>query len=199
MDYYHNLITEKSWKRLQELKRQYKFILIGGWAVYLYAKMQKSKDIDFICNYEELEKLRSEYDLIKNERLKKYEIHAGEFDVDIYTPFFSDLGIPPEEIEKMSITVEGFKVPTAEVLLILKQKAYRNRAGSTKGEKDRIDIISLLGSVNFKKYAELLKKFGVEKYNEDLKQILKSTRQVEELKMSEHAFAGFRKKILSQL
>ena len=88
MDYYHNLITEKSWKKLQELKRQHRFILIGGWAVYLYAKMQKSKDIDIICDYEELEKLRSKYDLIKNDRLKKYEIHAGEFDIDIYTPFF---------------------------------------------------------------------------------------------------------------
>lgn len=99
----------------------------------------------------------------------------------------------------MSITVEGFNVPTAEVLLILKQKAYQNRAGSTKGEKDRIDIISLLNSVNFKKYAELLKKFGVEKCSGDLKQILQSTRQVEELKMSEHAFAGFRKKQLARI
>lgn len=199
MDYYHNLITEKSWKKLQELKRQHRFILIGGWAVYLYAKMQKSKDIDFICDYEELEKLRSKYDLIKNERLKKYEIHAGEFDIDIYTPFFSDLSIPPEEIEKMAITIDGFKVPTAEALLILKQKAYQNRAGSSKGEKDRIDIISLLDSVDFKKYAELLKKFDEEKYNEDLRRILQNTRQVHELNMSEHAFASFRKKILGKL
>lgn len=199
MDYYHSLITEKSWKKLQELKRQHRFILIGGWAVYLYAKMQKSKDIDFICDYEELSKLRAEYDLIKNDRLKKYEIHVGEFDIDIYTPFFSELGVPPEEIEKMTTTVEGFRVPEIEALLILKQKAYQNRAGSSKGEKDRIDIISLLGSVDFNKYVKLLKKFGEERFGQDLREILQSTRGVSELKMSEHAFAAFRKKILGQL
>lgn len=199
MDYYHSLITEKSWKKLQELKRRHRFILIGGWAVYLYAKMQKSKDIDFICDYEELSKLRAEYDLIKNDRLKKYEIHVGEFDIDIYTPFFSELGIPPEEIEKMTTIVEGFRIPEIEALLILKQKAYQNRAGSSKGEKDRIDIISLLGFVDFNKYVKLLKKFGEERFSQDLREILQSTRGVSELKMSEHTFAAFRKKILGQL
>ncbi len=48
MAYYHDLITEKSWRILQELKRQYQFILIGGWAVYLHASALKSKDIDII-------------------------------------------------------------------------------------------------------------------------------------------------------
>lgn len=45
MTYYNELITEKSWKKLQELKRKYKFILIGGWAVYVYTKTLKSKDV----------------------------------------------------------------------------------------------------------------------------------------------------------
>jgi hypothetical protein len=30
--YYHDLVTEKSWKLLLELHREYPFVLIGGWA-----------------------------------------------------------------------------------------------------------------------------------------------------------------------
>lgn len=199
MTYYNELITEKSWRKLQELQRKHKFILIGGWAVYVYARMLKSKDIDFICDYEELEKLRLEYDLVKNERLKKYEIHVGEFDIDIYTPFFSDLGIPPEDIMQLCTHVEGFTVPTAEALLILKQKAYENRSGSSKGEKDRIDIIALLNSVDFEKYKLLLEKYSEKKFLSGLIQILKTTRQVPELNMGEHVFSNFKKEILKKI
>ncbi len=115
MDYYHNLITEKSWQYLQTLKRHYNFILIGGWAVYLYGKALKSKDIDIICDYEELQKLKANFNLYKNDRLKKCEIHQGEFDVDIYLPFFSDLGLPVEEIQKKVRNIEGFLVPELEI------------------------------------------------------------------------------------
>lgn len=199
MTYYNDLITEKSWKKLQELKRKHKFILIGGWAVYLYTETLKSKDIDFICDYEELEKLRLEYDLIKNDRLKKYEIHAGEFDIDIYTPFFSDLGIPLEEIMELHTNIEGFSVLKPEALLILKQKAYQDRAGSAKGEKDRIDIIALLKFVDFEKYKTLIGKYGDKSYLTDLRQILKTTRQVDELGIGEHAFSGFKKEMLKKM
>jgi len=34
MQYYQDLITSKSFKILQDLKRNYKFILIGGWSVF---------------------------------------------------------------------------------------------------------------------------------------------------------------------
>jgi hypothetical protein len=35
-EFYHDLITEKSLKVLQDLKKKFDFILIGGWAIYLY-------------------------------------------------------------------------------------------------------------------------------------------------------------------
>lgn len=38
MPFYHNLITQKSWEVLKKLKAKYDFILIGGWAVFLYTK-----------------------------------------------------------------------------------------------------------------------------------------------------------------
>ena len=38
MEYWHDLIVEKSWNALQKIKREFNFILIGGWAIYLYTK-----------------------------------------------------------------------------------------------------------------------------------------------------------------
>jgi len=58
MEFYHELITEKSFKILQDLKRKFNFILIGGWAIYLYTKTLKSKDLDIILDYDELEKIK---------------------------------------------------------------------------------------------------------------------------------------------
>lgn len=70
MEYYQQLITEKSFKVLQDLKRQYKFILISDWAVFCILKSLKLKDIDIICDYDELERLKEKFDIFKNERLK---------------------------------------------------------------------------------------------------------------------------------
>ncbi|PJA52723.1 hypothetical protein CO166_04510, partial [Candidatus Roizmanbacteria bacterium CG_4_9_14_3_um_filter_36_11] len=72
--FYQSIVTEKSWKMLQMLKKNIDFILIGGWAVYLYAKTLKSKDIDIIVDYQELDKIKKNFQLIKNDRLRKYEI-----------------------------------------------------------------------------------------------------------------------------
>jgi hypothetical protein len=46
LGYYNDLITQKSWQTLQVLRGRLEFVLIGGWAVYLYTKALKSKDID---------------------------------------------------------------------------------------------------------------------------------------------------------
>lgn len=199
MTYYHDLITEKSWKFLQQFQRDYKFILIGGWAVYLYSKSLKSRDIDIICNYEELKKLKLKYELTKNERLKKYEFHAGEFDVDIYVPYYSDLGIPVEDLQNLTRNIEGFCVIEPEVLLMLKQKAFIDRAGSLKGEKDKLDIIALAKILQdtggFKKYDGLLKKYNLDFYKTELQKILQETKSASELGLNEHQFAKLKSKI----
>lgn len=200
MNFYHDLITEKSWMKLQELRRSFKFVLIGGWAVYLYTKGLKSRDIDFICDFNELQKLRSSFELIKNERLKKYEIHAGEFDIDIYVPFFSDLGIAVEDLMHMTSNVEGFTLLQPEPLLILKQKAFSDRALSAKGEKDRLDIISLLkAGVNLKTYASLLKKYALTRYTDQIKKIFSEMREAPELGISAHSFSKLKNDIIRGL
>ena len=200
MEYYQDLITEKSFKILQDLKRKYNFVLIGGWAVFLYNQALKSKDIDMIIEYDELEKIKKDFDLNKNERLKKYEIKTDEIDIDLYLPFYSNLGLPAEGIKNYLNNLEGFSVPKPEILLILKQTAYRERLASPKGNKDKIDIIGLLNlDLDFKFYKNILKKYNLDNYLEELKNLLKDTDQVLELNFNKFQFSKLKKKILKQL
>jgi len=77
MEFWNSQLTEKSWKILQDISQQYNFILIGGWAIYLWTKQQKSKDIDIIVGIDELQKLKKA-NISKNDNLKKYELKFPE-------------------------------------------------------------------------------------------------------------------------
>ena len=153
MQFYHDIVTDKSFHLLRGLKSKFSFTLIGGWAVFLYTQAMKSKDIDIIVDYGELSEFRQDYVLSKNERLKKYEIKQGEVDVDIYLPHYSDIGIPVERVSESSVSRGGFKVPQLEVLFLLKLYAYSARRGSVKGKKDEMDIFPrVLPEFNWNKY-----------------------------------------------
>lgn len=198
---YHDLITEKSWKLLQEFKREHEFILIGGWAVYLYTKQLKSKDIDVIVGYEELERLRAQHELSKNDRLKKYEIHLEEIDVDIYVPHFSDLGLPIEAIQTHTVMREGFMLPDSAALLILKQHAWHDRGHSLKGEKDRIDIIGLIhtGGIDWTLYKNLVATHHLISHTARLRELLQNTISVPELNLNAHQFSRLKREALAHL
>lgn len=201
MQFYHSLVTEKSYKFLQDLKRNYQFILIGGWAVYLYTRTLKSKDIDIIIDYDELAKFRENFDVFKNDRLKKYEIKTGEFDIDIYLPHYSELGIDAQEIQKKSIAREGFVVPELEILFLLKLYAWRERRGSAKGRKDELDIFSLifLPEFNATKYLVQVKNLGMNKLHGDLVALIKNTSRIEELGINEQKMAKLKKIIFKTI
>lgn len=175
MEFWNSELTEKSWQVLQQLKKEYNFVLIGGWAVYLWAKQQKSKDIDIVIDLIELEKLKSQ-NLSKNDKLSKYEIKKGEIDIDIYVPYFSKLCIPLEKINSYSEKIEGFNIISKEALIILKQDAEISRRNSIKGEKDKVDIVSLLlfTDFDFKKYVDFLKEFKKENFVNELIHIVKN-------------------------
>ncbi len=201
MQFYHDITTEKSFKFLQKLKKNYDFILIGGWAVFLYTRALKSKDIDIVVDYDELAKLKETHDVFKNDRLKKYEIKTGEFDVDIYLPHYSDLGVDIERIKTSAVAREGFRVPELEALLLLKLYAYESRRGSVKGQKDELDILSLaiLPEFDWGKYKRLMKKSGFLKYHKQFLGLLKRTVRVEELGINEQKMAKIRKDILGKV
>jgi|SRR3989344_4945483 len=200
MEFWNSQLTEKSWKILQELRRKYDFALIGGWATYLWTKQQKSKDIDIIVEINELQKLKAE-SLSKNDHLKKYEIKIDEVDVDIYVSHFSKLTIPPGNLREYIRRIEGFNVVSPTALLVLKQGAYEDRKNSVKGEKDKIDILSLLffSDIEFKSYKFILKEYLLTDYIENLIEIIRNFKDYNSLNLTPREFKFKKKMVLNEL
>ena len=200
MEFWNSLLTQKSWNILQDLsKESFNFIIIGGWAAYLWTKQHKSKDIDVIIpEFKDLEIIKQKYILKKNEHLKKYEIQIEEIDIDIYVPYYSQLALPLEDLVNYTTKVESFDVVIPEVLLILKQGAELDRRESIKGQKDRIDIMTLLcyTDIDFKKYRELITKYNLRHFEKRLKEIILSFKEVKYLNLNLNEFAKYKKEIL---
>src|SRR3990167_5190345 len=166
-NFWHNSITERSFFALQELRRDFDFVVIGGWAVYFYTQSLKSKG----------------------------------FDVDIYVPHYSELGLPLESVLSDYEIIDGFKVPQKEFLLIMKIFTYKERKGNIKGEKDKIDIFSIL---NFTEIDWTIAKNIIEKNNlffarEELTEIMKSTNEIAELGLNVKKTADLKRKITREL
>ena len=201
MDFYHDLITQESWQVLQSLRSKFNFILIGGWAVFLYTHALKSKDIDLVLDYKDLEKVKKEFTLTKNDRLKKYEARNEEIQIDIYVPFYSNPGLPAEDLKQFVANIEGFSSIEKEVLALLKQKALIERAHSSKGRKDLIDLVSLfmLEDFDFAKYRKIASGYKLAEYMKKTHDLLKTTSSLMELDLNEHKMARLKKSILPKL
>jgi hypothetical protein len=89
------------------------------------------------------------------------------------------MAIPCDQLATMSTVKEGFKVLKTEPLLILKQQAHSDRKDSIKGQKDRVDILSLLVSeaIDFKDYKRLLEKYNIVFFEKELKGIIKLAKE----------------------
>lgn len=201
MNFYRDSVVQKSWELLTGLKRQYKFVLIGGWAVWLYTRQLKSKDIDIVVDLSELEKLKNSYDMFKNDRLKKYELRQGEVEIDVYTPYFSDPGIAAEDIVTDARIVAGFRLPSRELLLGLKIVAWFNRRASPKGRKDLIDIIGLLNNplINADRISRWLKREEFRSKLSHLTETIQDLTSVSELELNRHQTAKAKKQWLKYL
>ena len=179
MEFWNDVTTDKSWKVLINLTKEFDVIVIGGWAAYLLTKTIKSKDVDIVVDFDTLDQLNMKYLLKKNIHLKKYEIIVDEISVDIYVPYFSKLVIPVEELKNHSMVKEGIKIVAPEVLLILKQQAEFEREDSVKGQKDRVDILNILLNVDIdlKKYFDLTKEHNLNDYPKRLKTIVQNAKK----------------------
>lgn len=197
MAFYHEMITEESWRELQELKRQIQFVLIGGWAAYLYTKSLKSKDIDIVIAYDQLPLLEKNYSLTKNDRLKKYEARRGPVEIDVYLPFFSELGIPAADLLKKTRSHEGFTLVAPEWLLALKLYTLLQRGRTPKGRKDFLDIISLfqLPEISSGTVISLLADYRLEGVWENFLEHLREHQEVMELGLNSHRFSRIKKKL----
>ena len=203
MEFWNSLLTEKSWETLIELKKMpFSFILIGEWAAYLWTKANKSKDIDIaLTSIKDMEYLKNAFNLRKNDRLKKYEIKKVEIDIDIYVPYYSALSIPIEELGEHSTIIDGIRVVKTEALLILKQGAEIQRKDSIKGQKDRIDIFSLLlyTKINFREYQKLIKKFGHQEFEKRLEQIIREFKETKYFEITPRQLKLKTQELLSKL
>ncbi len=203
-EFWPELLTKASWEKLIALKKEIKkFIVIGGWAVYLWTGMHKSKDIDIIVDLKTLDYFKKHYCVEKNESIKKYQIKFDKFDIDIYVPYFSRFIIPVEELMKHTKKVSGFEVLEPEFLVIIKQSAQISRKESVKGEKDVIDILALIIKAPFdiKKYFSILKKYKVEHYAKNLLDIIRGfdAKRSEWLGMNFKEFKTWQKNFLKEL
>lgn len=203
-EFWESEATNASWEKLNELSKDVSFVLIGGWAVYLYTKLQKSKGIDIIVDFRTLRVLESKYRVDKNERLRKYEIRAGIFDIDIYLPKYSRLTIPAEGIMgKYFVENEGFLVPTPEAMVLLKLGAAVDRGESLKGRKDAIDIIGLLfySEADVSKIGKLAKEYKLEGYPDLLMNMLSGfdRRDLRYLNLNENSFSKLKAKYMREL
>ncbi len=201
-EYWPEHVTRKSWERLISLKKEINFVLIGGWAIYLYTSLYKSKDIDIVIDLNTLSFLKSKYLVQKNNRLKKYEIKEEGYDIDIYVPYFSNLIIPPEEIlKKPTVIIKGIKTTTPEVLLMLKLSAFEQRKGSIKGEKDKIDIIALLmkSGINLHEFNNLAIKHKKKEYITLTERIIRNFDSYEYLNIPLREFQKWKKQVIAKL
>lgn len=202
-EFWNSLSTEKSWDVLVQFSKEpIKFIVIGGWATYLWTKLHKSKDIDIaIADIKNMDYLKYKYNLKKNDSLKKYEIQFDEIDLDIYVPYFSKLALPVEDLGKYTGKIEGFTALKPEALLILKQGAEIERRESVKGAKDQIDIMGLLVYTDFnaKFYFEILKKYKLENYFQSLKKIISNFKDYEYLNLDPREFKKRKIEVVEKL
>jgi len=148
---WHDAVVDRSWAVLAHLREMSSFVLIGGWAVYFWTRRLKSRDIDLCIDQNNFYSLQGELQkenvfVKRNLRLRKFEAKLGDVEVDIYTPFQSNLVIPVTSLfeKKWYTDIEGHDVALPEVLLLLKSQAARGRWKSERGVKDRVDLLALL-------------------------------------------------------
>ena len=122
--------------------------------------------------------------LVGAQKLARLSMKINEIDIDINVPFYSNLAIPLEKLRKTKI--ENFDVVKIEDLFILKQGAEIDRGESEKGEKDKLDILSLLFycDVDFKDYMNRLKELKKEEFYNRLVKIIKGFQEYNYFNMS---------------
>ena len=203
MEFWNSDITNESWKELLVLSTKYNFILIGGWAIYLYTKLQKSRDIDMVVDYDQIKLLSVDFEMRKNPSLYRYEIKFQKFDIDVYTPFYSKLTVPPEDLINNYTLIENTRVPRVEELLILKLGAFDDRMNSIKGQKDRLDITGLAfySNIDYSRLKKLLNKykrpFYIDLYVNAIAHIEK--RLLPFLNLNESTYVKMKKKTLEKI
>lgn len=131
-------------------------VIIGGIAVYLHYSefasqndlsksiAERSFDIDFMLSLPEFADLRDMEYVSQNAKLSKYQFRKNKIEYDIYLENFHNLSVSYQSAKEFCVQIADKTVACLEHLLGLKFVAYEDRKGSTKGEKDRRDIVKIV-------------------------------------------------------
>jgi hypothetical protein len=126
-------------------------VFIGGVAVYLQLShkslpsvpLESSHDADFMVSLSDYGILKDEEELTATPRLAKHQMFVGGVEFDVYVERLNRLLVPYDEIFAHSTTIEHIRVASLEHLLVLKLEALGQRGHSSKGEKDRRDLVKI--------------------------------------------------------
>jgi hypothetical protein len=144
----------KLWAAVTEVQHGFEpgAVFIGGVAVYAHTKDSTafksyfafSHDADFMISVADYTDLKDIEQVTSNRRLSKSQFYKGGFEFDVYVQGHNDLTVPYDEVVAASELHSGVRVACLEHLLILKLKAYEDRRGSAKGDKDEDDLLKIL-------------------------------------------------------
>jgi hypothetical protein len=175
---WNDILTE-----IKKLKKYEEIVFIGGIAVFLHLIKNRenqhliefSHDIVLAISLVNFYDLRTEKDIIKNNRLNKHEMISKGISIDIYVEKNNSLCVPFEEIlQEKNTTLDNFNIASLEHLLILKLKAFEDRKNSSKGDKDKRDIIKIIYLMSNEINMDIFRKYflDVEEIKETLSNII---------------------------
>ena len=163
--FWNSEATEDSFRQLGLLQKEVDFVLIGGWAVYLYVEAQKNQDIDIVIDTNQLNYFRkfgiSDYE---NSRIKHSEIGRTVVDLFIEEYMDKDMPFPTKVILNNYVRIGNIKVVEKNLLLLLKLWRYFS-ADEIKHRKDVVDVVSLLfyGGIDLKKVKKYATMYKIER------------------------------------
>jgi hypothetical protein len=127
-------------------------VLIGGWGTWVRTGGPMSHDIDLIVTRPQLATLRALADEVSESRHlagRKWRGTLGGIHLDLYVPHQSRLGqhleLRTERLVRRTEVVDGWVVLEPPAHLATKLAALVDRPDSASGDKDRHEIMALLG------------------------------------------------------
>lgn len=145
---------EKLWKAVTEVQHGFEpgAVFIGGVAVYAHTKdsvkfqsyFAFSHDADFMISVADYTDLKDIEQVTSNRRLSKSQFYKAGFEFDVYVQGHNNLAVPYDEVVAASELHAGVRVACLEHLAVLKLKAFEDRRGSAKGDKDEDDLLKIL-------------------------------------------------------
>ncbi|MDA8067496.1 MAG: hypothetical protein M0T77_02650 [Actinomycetota bacterium] len=127
-------------------------IVIGGWATWLRTRGDMSHDIDVIATFEQLSEIGRHAHVEQSSARQAGAVKwRGEWDgvhLDLYVPHKSRLGtaleLRVEQLARYAETIDGYRVLTIPAQIAAKWAALVDRKHSSRGLKDRAELLELL-------------------------------------------------------